>query len=159
MDTKDVVSTATSPQGAEIGNQIRELTLRQQRLDRQLSTALGTDLAGLDTLGYLMATGPATPTDLARHLGISTAATTLVLQRLETAGHITRERHASDGRKLLVKPVEASAAQAAQQVAPLIDAVEQLTSTLDTEQRRTVTAFLDQVIACYDVTLQRLRSR
>lgn len=155
----DVTSTDESIQSVDIADQVHELTLRQQRLEKQLSHILGTDLAGLDVLSRLMATGPATPTDLARHLGISTAATTLVLQRLETAGHITRERHATDGRKLLVKPVEASAARAHQQVAPLVDAVEQLASTLSAEQRRTITEFLGQVITAYDLTLQRLASQ
>lgn len=152
-------STNDAPRSVDIADQVRALTLRQQRLEKQLSSLLGTDVAGLDVLSHLIATGPATPTDLARHLGISTAATTLVLRRLEAAGHITREPHSTDGRKLLVKPVDASAARASRQVAPLTRAVEQLTSTLDAEQRRTVTEFLGQVIACYDVTLQRMGSR
>lgn len=154
----DATSVNGSPQSVDIAGQIHELTLRQRRLDKQLSSILGTDVAGLDVLSHLMATEPATPTDLARHLDISTAATTLVLHRMEAAGHITRERHATDGRKSLVKPVEASVARANQQVAPLISAVEQLTASLNTEQQRTVTEFLSQVIACYDATLQRLGS-
>lgn len=154
MNAQSEPSATESAPPIDIPGQIHQLTLRQQRLEKQHSATLGTDVAGLDVLGHLMVTGPATPTDLARHLGISTAATTLVLNRLETAGHISRERHSTDGRKLLVRPMEASAARASQQVAPLISDVEQLTATLDAKQQRTIADFLSQVIACYDAHLR-----
>lgn len=44
-----------------------------------------------------------TPGEIARHLGISTASTTKLLDRLERGGHITRETHPSDRRALLVR--------------------------------------------------------
>ncbi|ROR93168.1 MarR family transcriptional regulator [Salana multivorans] len=44
-----------------------------------------------------------TPGAIAQHLGISTASTTKLLDRLERAGHIRRETHPSDRRALLVR--------------------------------------------------------
>lgn len=43
-----------------------------------------------------------TASDLARHLGITTASTTKLLDRLEDQGHVARERHPSDRRALKV---------------------------------------------------------
>ncbi len=45
----------------------------------------------------------ATPGDIATHLGITTASTTKLLDRLEKGGHITREPHPSDRRALVVR--------------------------------------------------------
>ncbi|MFN3948341.1 MarR family winged helix-turn-helix transcriptional regulator [Microbacterium sp.] len=43
-----------------------------------------------------------TPIDLARHLGVSTASVTALLDRLERSGHLSRRPHPSDRRKVLV---------------------------------------------------------
>jgi len=43
-----------------------------------------------------------TAKDIADHLGISSAATTKLLDRLETGGHITRDRHPTDRRSITV---------------------------------------------------------
>lgn len=45
----------------------------------------------------------ATPGALALHLGISTASVTKLLDRLERAGHVTREPHPTDRRALQVR--------------------------------------------------------
>ncbi|WP_367882347.1 MarR family transcriptional regulator [Rathayibacter oskolensis] len=95
-----------------------------------------------------------TPTELARRLDISTAATTLVLNRLEAAGHVRRDRHPSDGRKLVVTASESSAALAQERVAPLIEGVEDLVASLDEEERATVLAFLDRLLAVYDAATE-----
>lgn len=44
----------------------------------------------------------ATPGAIAAHLGISTASTTKLLDRLEAGGHITREPHPTDRRALAI---------------------------------------------------------
>lgn len=43
-----------------------------------------------------------TPSALARHLGITTASTTKMLDRLQRAGHITRSAHPDDRRALCI---------------------------------------------------------
>lgn len=55
---------------------------------------------------------PATPGSLARALGISTASTTKLLDRLERAGHVRREPHPTD-RRATVLAVEPSTRAAA----------------------------------------------
>jgi len=45
----------------------------------------------------------ATPGGLAKHLDISSASTTKMLDRLERAGHVTREPHPTDRRALAVR--------------------------------------------------------
>ncbi|MGI4895436.1 MAG: MarR family winged helix-turn-helix transcriptional regulator [Janthinobacterium lividum] len=134
----------------DIRARIQQVAIRQQRFERHLAGRLGVDAAGLEAMDHLISTGPATPTELARRLGISTAAMTLVLNRLETQEHIRRDRHPSDGRKLVVTAVRASADQAHRHVLPLIEGVEALIESMDDVERATVQHFLDQLITIYD---------
>jgi DNA-binding MarR family transcriptional regulator len=101
-------------------------------------------------MDHLIALGPSTPTELAARLDISTAAMTLVLNRLESAGHVRRERHPTDGRKLVVTAAERSVGEARDRILPLIEGVEELISSLNADERETVGRFLDRLLAVYD---------
>ncbi|MET3452868.1 MarR family transcriptional regulator [Curtobacterium sp. 1544] len=134
----------------DIRSRVQQVAVRQQRFERHLARALEVDAMGLEAMDHLIATGPATPTELARRLEISTAAMTLVLNRLETAGHVRRDRHPSDGRKLVVTAAERSSDRAYDLVLPLIDGIEDLVDGMDADQRAAVETFLDRLIAIYD---------
>lgn len=75
---------------------------------------------------------------------------TLVLNRLEGAGHVRRERHPSDGRKLVVTAAERSSDRAYDLVLPLIEGIECIVDDLDPAERATVQTFLDRLIGVYD---------
>jgi len=134
----------------DIRARVRQVTVRQQRFERHLARALEVDAAGLAAMDHLIETGPATPTELAHRLEVSTAAMTLVLNRLEAAGHVRRDRHPSDGRKLVVTAVDRSSDRAYDLVQPLIDGIEDLVAGMDAGQRAAVETFLDRLIAIYD---------
>jgi DNA-binding MarR family transcriptional regulator len=134
----------------DIRAQVQQLHIRQQRFERHLARLLQVDQPGLEAMDHLISTGPATPTELARKVEISTAAMTLVLNRLEGAGHLWRTRHPSDGRKLVVTADEESAEQVHRAVRPVIDGVESLIAAMDDDQRRAVTDFLAGLLKLYD---------
>lgn len=138
----------------DIRARVQQVTVRQQEFERHLAGQLGVDAAGLAAMDHLISTGPATPTELARRLEISTAAMTLVLNRLETQEHVRRERHPFDGRKLVVTAAQASADLAHRHVLPMIEGVEELIESLDEQERATVQRFLDGLIAVYDDALK-----
>lgn len=133
-----------------IREQLRNLTLRQQRFERRLSRALHVDSAGLAVMDHLVTVGPATPTELARRLEASTAATTLVIDRLVAAGHVTRQPHPTDRRKVIVTPAEHWGATAHRHVAPVIDGVTDAAQALTPSERAIVAAFLARVVDTYD---------
>lgn len=63
-----------------------------------------TDLAALRLLIMRADKGtPVTPAEIARHLRISTASTTKLLDRLSAAGHVERCPHPTDRRALIVQ--------------------------------------------------------
>jgi len=133
-----------------IRDRVRRLTVQQQSFERAIAKRLRLDAPGLEAMEYLMSAGSSTPTELAAHLGISTAATTLVLNRLEGAGHVRRDRHPTDGRKLVVTARKQSEAAVRSCIEPLIDGVERLVQALTEEERTTVAAFLGKLIETYD---------
>lgn len=137
-------------QEGDIRSRMQQLTIRQQRFERHVAQQLEVDAAGLAAMDHLMSDGPSTPTELARQLEISTAAMTLVLDRLESAGHVRRGAHPSDRRKVVVTASDASVQQAHSQIVPLIDGVGEIVDSMAPEQRRIVERFLAQTIAVYD---------
>jgi DNA-binding MarR family transcriptional regulator len=135
---------------------LQQLGVRQRRLEKKLAGALRTDVSGLEVMDHLIALGPTTPSVLATRLGTSTAAMSLVLNRLEEAGHITRARHPADGRKLVVTAAPASTDQVWELVSPQTSAIDTLIAGYTPEQQDLVEGFLDAVLALYDDTERRL---
>lgn len=87
------------------------------------------------------------PSEISRHLGISSASTTALLDRLERQGSVQRISHPTDRRSILIAPTE----QAADEVATLVDAFEsrvrEIVDALGPDGRLAVRTFLDAVAA------------
>ncbi|MFC7457927.1 MarR family winged helix-turn-helix transcriptional regulator [Brachybacterium sp. GCM10030267] len=90
---------------------------------------------------------PATPGAIAESLGISTASTTKLLDRLQRGGHVRRQRHPADRRALVIRLEAATRAAAIRTVgaqqARRVHAARRLTPA----QRAVVTAFLADMTA------------
>ena len=63
---------------------------------------LGVNVTDMECLGLLFFKGIATPTELSQHTGLSSGATTALLDRLEAAGLITRRQNPADRRGSLI---------------------------------------------------------
>jgi DNA-binding MarR family transcriptional regulator len=129
---------------------MRQLTVRQQRFERHLGRRLHVDAAGLAVMDHLVNVGPATPSDLARRLDTSTAAMTLVIDRLVASGHAARQPHPTDRRKVIVAPADDWEAAAHQYVEPLIHGVAELAAAMTPEEAAAVSAFLERMVGVYD---------
>jgi DNA-binding MarR family transcriptional regulator len=83
-----------------------------------------TDLAALRLLIMREDSGrPVNPAEIARHLRISTASTTKLLDRLTASGHVRREPHPSDRRGRVVVLTDASRAEFFQRYGPQLAAI------------------------------------
>ncbi len=137
-----------------IADQLDEVIQQQQQFQRHLARSLKVDAVGREAMEHLMRTGEvATPSELSRELGVSTAAMTLVLDRLEAAGHVTRGPHPTDRRKVLVSPAPGSVRLANDLVGPLISATEDLVSSLNPRDQTVVSSFLTEMLRIYDDVL------
>jgi DNA-binding MarR family transcriptional regulator len=77
-----------------------------RRRNRSQSGVGDTDIVALQIIFDAEKDGLAvSPRDLSERLGITFAATTMLIDRLEASGHIRRERHPSDRRSVILRPV------------------------------------------------------
>jgi len=95
-----------------------------KQFESATSRSLGLNATDTAALGEVMMTGPQSPTELARRLQVSTAAVTTVVDRLEAAGHVTREQHPTDRRGILVAPTNESIARAMRTLIPVAQAID-----------------------------------
>lgn len=73
----------------------------------------GLNATDMECLRLLTQKGTATPTELARHTGLTSGATTAMLDRLEKAGLIERRPNPNDRRGTLIAPEQSSGAKMA----------------------------------------------
>lgn len=99
------------------------------------------------------------PSEISRHLGISSASTTALLDRLERAGMVERVSHPTDRRSILIaatpKAEEAVAATAEAFESRVLD----LTTDLADGERRDVIAYLTALADAADATAVALSVR
>ena len=128
---------------------LQQMGVRQQQFERSMADALGIDRTSLEVVYQLIARGPSTPTEVARAVGMSTAATAQVLKRLDAGGHLQRAQHPSDGRKVVISAAERTAAEAERCVEPVIAAVGRLLSGATPEDLDRIAWFLGAMADLY----------
>lgn len=64
---------------------------------------LGINTVDMECLNFLTLKGGSTPTEVARHTGLTTGSTTAMLDRLEKAGYLVRMPNPADRRGVLLK--------------------------------------------------------
>lgn len=149
---RDATALATThgiPEPTTIGSQLREILTLAHAFERRLGARLSVNPTDLAAMEHLIEEGPLTPSDLATRLGISTAASTLVVDRLVSLGHVSRSPHPHDRRKIVVVPSAESVARAMGELVPVISSVNDVVASLDPEERETVERFLDRVSDVY----------
>lgn len=136
-----------------VGQQLQQIAILTRKSAGHLGAALGINQTDMAALEHLITDGPLPPTELAARLSVTTAGITQVIDRLERAGHVVRERQLEDKRRVLVCPLPASAAQAYRHIAPMLGGLSTVLGALEGQDRAVVEAFLGQVIEVYRSTL------
>jgi DNA-binding MarR family transcriptional regulator len=95
----------------------------------------------------LLFESPMGPADLARRLGVTTAASSGIVDRLTARGHVVRVPHASDRRRTDVTITESGAAEVIGHLTPMFVALHELDSALDDEEREVVERYLRGAVA------------
>lgn len=135
-----------------------QLVQRIIELNKQfeLATARGLGLNSTDVaaLGEIMMSGSQSPTELARRLQISTAAMTTVVDRLETAGHVTRENHPTDRRGILVSATPSSVERAVSTLIPVARAIDSALDQFDEAECAVILRYLETIAQQQERALQ-----
>jgi DNA-binding MarR family transcriptional regulator len=132
-----------------IGQRLKTISFLNREIGKRIGETLGVNVTDMTALEQLINNGPLTPGQLAQRLKVTTAAATQIVDRLERAGHVARERKANDRRKIFVVPVEASVQKAFEQLAPMLDGLDGVIAGLAPANRQIIEDFLDQVVEVY----------
>ena len=92
---------------------VREYGVHLTLFRNAMSEWAGLNVTDMECLRLLFLKGIATPSELARHTGLTSGATTAMLDRLEKAGLIERRPNPNDRRGSLIAPAESSSEKAA----------------------------------------------
>ena len=103
---------------------------------------LGLNITDSECLSLLRIRGISTPTELAHHTGLTTGATTALLDRLEQAGYITRRPNPNDRRGVLIEIDPASAGPSQALVAGVQQAHRELIASYSEAELETILDFL-----------------
>jgi DNA-binding MarR family transcriptional regulator len=125
-------------------------------LDDAVGDALGLNQTDLRCLDWLY-DGPKSAGQLAHATGLSTAATTTLVDRLETRGLVRRVRDTADRRKVLVEMTELGQQQTGQFYAPLASAGPALLERFSDDELVRLLEFLRAVTELTDAHRVRIR--
>lgn len=142
------------PEGGSISRELREIVKLSADFERRLGQALTVNATDLTAMQHLIESGPLSPSELSARLRISTAAATMVVDRLEAVGHVERQPHPDDRRKIVVVPREESVRRTANELMPLIGGVAGVIAALPPDEAEIIERFLGQVVGHYRRVLE-----
>jgi hypothetical protein len=133
----------TSPD--ELTAALHRFGLERDRFRTALARALGVPLADLDALEHLELAGPLTQRELGARLLLTSGGVTVLVDRLERAGLVRRERHPTDRRMTVVGLVPDPPARDVPELEAYHRAVRAAAAALPPTARRHAVAFLSAV--------------
>lgn len=128
---------------------LREILQVSDEFESRLARALHVNPTDLQAMEHLIESGPLSPTELSRRLGMSAAAVTTVIDRLEAVGHATRAPHPDDRRALRVAAKPESIRAAMEHLLPMIRDVDGVLDEFDDAERAAVQRYLERVVDVY----------
>lgn len=118
---------------------------------------LGVNITDWECLGLLLQKGVSTPTELSKHTGLTSGATTAMLDRLERSGIIERRRNPEDRRGILIVIDKEKAAEIATILASAISAQEQLFSDYTAKELEFLSDFISKLAKVIDQERQKMQ--
>jgi DNA-binding MarR family transcriptional regulator len=140
----DQTGTAT-----EVTDALRALMWGVQDAQAALARRVGVGVTDVQALQVLADRSVGT-VGLGTALGIRSASATVLADRLQSAGHLRRVPHASDGRRVVLELTDSARTEVIAALAPFLHAVGAIVADLDDTERATVTQFLRRTTAAIE---------
>ena len=139
----DLAGTAEPLQGATalLSLALREVTQAGADVGPALARRLGIRPLDCAAMEHVM-TGRLGPAELSARLGISTGSGTELVDRLERSGHLVRERHPHDRRRVALRATESTVADVLAALSPLLVAINALAADFTPDEQETITRYL-----------------
>ncbi|OXM45366.1 MarR family winged helix-turn-helix transcriptional regulator [Amycolatopsis alba] len=160
MADVDPLTESWTPIQIEVMQRLRDWAAGFGDLNRHLAVWMRLPASDAHALGQITwaaeAGTPLSPVELSRRIAMTTGATTILLNRLEDAGHVQRSRESSDRRRVTLRPTPAAREHARRF---LTFAGAEIAATLraaDPEELRVVTTFLSKITEAAESANRRL---
>ena len=118
---------------------------------------LGVNGTDMECLGFLLSKRISTPTELAKYTGLSSGATTAMLDRLEKGGFIERRPNPDDRRGTLIVLAKSGADRVAHWYAPVGKAQEQLISNYSEDELQLLSGFFESYAKIWEQEREKLQ--
>ena len=135
--------SAGSPSGG-LSDELRHLLALAALARPALARRLDLSVTETWAIEHLMGE-PMGPVALAQRLDITSAASTVLVRRLETAGHVRREPHWRDRRRTVLRVTPEAEAAVREAIDPMIADLEAAAAPLDAAERELVAGYLRRV--------------
>ncbi len=134
----------------EAGWALRAVLVRYGDVARVVAERLGLSPTDVSALEHLLGDPSLGPVQIGQRLGITSAAATALVDRLERAGHVVRRAHPEDRRRRVLEVTPHALAENLRVLAPLFEALAALEAGFDNTERAAVVRYLRGVVAVYD---------
>jgi DNA-binding MarR family transcriptional regulator len=141
-------------ESAEVGWALRAVLTRYGDVVQKLASQLSMPITDMSALEHLIQDTTLGPMDLAHRLGITSASATVLLDRLEKAGHVLRKPHPRDRRRRQLEVTPGAQAQVLGALAPLFEALEQHDQSFSAKEQALIERYLRGVVTVYDRFLE-----
>jgi DNA-binding MarR family transcriptional regulator len=142
---------------AALGDAIREYQRGVDAIDEAVAEGLGVNRTDLRAIDVLSEGGPRSAGELAARVGLSPAAMTTALDRLEKKGHVRRVRDGADRRKVLVEITEEATRKAWEAIGPIVADGAGILEPFTTPELATIVEFLRSACELNERHVARIR--
>jgi DNA-binding MarR family transcriptional regulator len=126
----------------ELGRELRLMSSFDALFSQAVAERVGIHSTDMETMDLLLNLGPMTAGELAQRTGLSSGATTRLIDRLERAGYVRRSVDEADRRRVIVLPDPANLGKVMALFEPLISAINAHWANFRPDQRKAILAFL-----------------
>jgi DNA-binding MarR family transcriptional regulator len=141
------MSSINSERSQLIEHLIGQLKLSSSRgilFHQTLADFLGLNITDHKCLGFLLEEGPQTAGRLAELTGLTTGAVTGVIDRLEKAGYVSREKDPHDRRRVMIAPAMDSQARMGKLFLSLYESSVQMSSQYTDQELNVILRFISE---------------
>ena len=141
-----------------IKDSLRELNSQLSVLNNHVGARLELRDVDLGCLELLARHGPLSPGALARHAGLHPATMTGIIDRLERAGWVARDRDPADRRAVLIRPLRDRGAELFRLYAGMNTAMDQVCAGYSDEELTLLAGFLRRTTTAGQAATEALSS-
>jgi DNA-binding MarR family transcriptional regulator len=144
---------------AEFGGAVRKTGSLMQLVGQAAADRIGINATDLNCLNILSFSGQLTAGELARATGLTTASITGVIDRLELAGYVRRERDTQDRRRVVVHLVlDKALRDVAPLFVPMMREWQEMAADYSDDELRLIVAFYGRMEQIFRDHVIRLRN-